>query len=165
MRSCSQLTKQLVELYRHHPPDHSLALPFDESTCPDCILPVIQSPVSGIAQCFLLLDATMPFHPYPALSSAQGWIDRALAPRTTAEIAFADTFYRLVWLERDDLLSSSTPPKYPQLKANASTDVLVVGGGIAGLHIAYELLTTGMKKVILVEDGSEYPWRFSRSLS
>lgn len=58
-----------------------------------------------------------------------------------------------VWLERDDLLSSSTPPKYPQLKANASTDVLVVGGGIAGLHIAYELLTTGMKKVILVEDG------------
>jgi hypothetical protein len=84
---------------------------------------------------------------------------------TTPQITFADTFYPLVWLERDDLLSSSTPPKYPQLKANASTDVLVVGGGIAGLHIAYELLTTGMKKVILVEDGSGYTWSSPCSLS
>lgn len=59
-----------------------------------------------------------------------------------------------VWLERDDLIASSTKPTYPHLSQNTSTDVLVVGGGIAGLHIAYELLYSG-KKVILVEDGSE----------
>lgn len=59
-----------------------------------------------------------------------------------------------VWLERDDLISS-TSTTYPKLEQNASTDVLVVGGGIAGLHIAYELLQSG-KKVILVEDGSEW---------
>jgi glycine/D-amino acid oxidase-like deaminating enzyme len=38
---------------------------------------------------------------------------------------------------------------------DAETDVVVVGGGIAGLHIAYELLSTGTKKVTVVEDGSE----------
>ncbi|WRT63106.1 uncharacterized protein IL334_000009 [Kwoniella shivajii] len=58
---------------------------------------------------------------------------------------------KTVWMERDDLLSQS--PSYPQLTQDTKTDVLVVGGGIAGLHITYELLNSGMKKVILVEDG------------
>ncbi|WVQ95448.1 hypothetical protein IAU59_002545 [Kwoniella sp. CBS 9459] len=58
-----------------------------------------------------------------------------------------------VWHERDDLLSSETSPKYPKLSQNLQTDVLVVGGGIAGLHIAYELLNSGSKKVALIEDG------------
>ncbi len=34
-------------------------------------------------------------------------------------------------------------------------DTLVVGGGMAGMHITYELLTSGVKRVVLVEDGSE----------
>ncbi|WWC97684.1 hypothetical protein V866_004568 [Kwoniella sp. B9012] len=58
---------------------------------------------------------------------------------------------KTVWLERDDLLSK--PPSYPQLTQDTKTDVVVVGGGIAGLHIAYELLSSGMKKVVLLEDG------------
>jgi glycerol-3-phosphate dehydrogenase len=53
-------------------------------------------------------------------------------------------------------LISSTSTTYPKLEQNATTDVLVVGGGIAGLHIAYELLQSG-KKVIVVEDGSKSP--------
>lgn len=47
------------------------------------------------------------------------------------------------------------PPAYPSLKSDIETDVLVVGGGIAGLQIAYELLSTGIPKVVIVEDGSE----------
>ncbi len=60
-----------------------------------------------------------------------------------------------MWVERDDLLSTSKTPTYPHLNEDISTDVLVVGGGIAGLHIAYELLSAGTKRVVLVEDGSE----------
>lgn len=56
-----------------------------------------------------------------------------------------------VWTERDDLLQAG--PTYPKLTTDAESDVLVVGGGIAGLQIAYELLKKG-KKVILVEDGT-----------
>ncbi|WVR07872.1 hypothetical protein IAU60_004915 [Kwoniella sp. DSM 27419] len=56
-----------------------------------------------------------------------------------------------LWLERDDLISASQ--KFPQLEQDLQTDVLVVGGGIAGLHIAYELLSSGQKKVALIEDG------------
>ncbi|KAL7421376.1 hypothetical protein Q5752_004261 [Cryptotrichosporon argae] len=56
-----------------------------------------------------------------------------------------------VWVERDDLLL--TPPTRPALAADIETDVLVVGAGVAGLHIAYELLAAGTKKVVVVEDG------------
>lgn len=38
------------------------------------------------------------------------------------------------------------------LKENLETDVVIVGGGIAGLSVAYCLLRSG-KKVVLVEDG------------
>lgn len=38
------------------------------------------------------------------------------------------------------------------LKENLDTDVVIVGGGIAGLSVAYCLLQSG-KKVVLVEDG------------
>ena len=61
-----------------------------------------------------------------------------------------------VWLERDDLLAETTPPSYPPLESDITTDVLVVGGGIAGLHIAYEILQTGLKKVVIIDDGSEF---------
>lgn len=58
-----------------------------------------------------------------------------------------------VWIERDDLLLEKTLPRYPALDKDVEADVLVVGGGISGVHIAYELLTSGVKNVVLVEDG------------
>lgn len=60
-----------------------------------------------------------------------------------------------VWLERDDLLSPGTAPHYPELGRDIEADELVVGGGMAGMHIAYELLSSGVKRVVIVEDGSE----------
>lgn len=59
-----------------------------------------------------------------------------------------------VWEERDDLTEASVPPAYPKLAQDLRTEVLIVGGGIAGLQIAYELLTSGVKGVVIVEDGS-----------
>jgi glycine/D-amino acid oxidase-like deaminating enzyme/nitrite reductase/ring-hydroxylating ferredoxin subunit len=41
---------------------------------------------------------------------------------------------------------------YPPLQANLETDVVIVGGGLAGLSVAYCLTQAG-KKVALVEDG------------
>jgi glycine/D-amino acid oxidase-like deaminating enzyme len=43
-------------------------------------------------------------------------------------------------------------PTFSPLTKNASTDVVVVGGGIAGLTTAYLLLREG-KKVIVLESG------------
>ncbi|MDI1353300.1 MAG: FAD-dependent oxidoreductase [bacterium] len=42
---------------------------------------------------------------------------------------------------------------FPQLNSNLETDVLIVGGGIAGLSTAYCVASSG-KKVIVVEDGA-----------
>lgn len=42
--------------------------------------------------------------------------------------------------------------KYESLKQDLKTDVVIVGGGIAGVSIAYNLVLKG-KKVVLVEDG------------
>jgi glycine/D-amino acid oxidase-like deaminating enzyme/nitrite reductase/ring-hydroxylating ferredoxin subunit len=50
------------------------------------------------------------------------------------------------------LFSELIPLDFKQLRENLTTDVVVVGGGIAGLSIAYQLLKTG-KQVVLVEDG------------
>ena len=61
----------------------------------------------------------------------------------------------VVWVERDDLLLPSTTPSYPTLERDLEADVLIVGGGISGLHIAYELLTSGVQRVVIVEDGSK----------
>ena len=47
---------------------------------------------------------------------------------------------------------SSTSQVQNSLKENLETDVVIVGGGIAGLSVAYCLIQSG-KKVILVEDG------------
>ena len=49
---------------------------------------------------------------------------------------------------------TDTTPPYVQnsLKENIETDVVIVGGGIAGLSVAYCLLKSG-KKIVLVEDG------------
>src|SRR2546428_5714860 len=43
-------------------------------------------------------------------------------------------------------------PTYPKLEGSASTDVCVIGAGIAGLSVAYHLARAG-KKVIVVDDG------------
>lgn len=49
-------------------------------------------------------------------------------------------------------ITSTEPLIYKKLEHNSDTDVLVIGGGIAGLTTAYCLLKAG-RKVILVEDG------------
>lgn len=51
-----------------------------------------------------------------------------------------------VWTE------SVEPIKYQSLKQNLKTDVVIIGGGIAGVSVAYNLTLKG-KKVVLVEDG------------
>jgi NADPH-dependent 2,4-dienoyl-CoA reductase/sulfur reductase-like enzyme len=52
-------------------------------------------------------------------------------------------------------ISFRLAPRIPSYrKTPTDTDVLVVGGGIAGLQIAYELLLKG-QQVTLVEDGCE----------
>lgn len=51
-----------------------------------------------------------------------------------------------IWTE------STEPIRYEQLLENIKTDVVIVGGGIAGVSIAYNLLLSG-KKVVIVEDG------------
>lgn len=50
------------------------------------------------------------------------------------------------WIETEDVL------KFERLNENCVTEVLIIGGGIAGLTTAYCLLKAG-KKVTLVEDG------------
>src|SRR2546423_9552221 len=44
------------------------------------------------------------------------------------------------------------PIKFTKLTRNISTDVVIIGGGIAGMTTAY-LLSKAGKKVILMEDG------------
>src|SRR4051812_26728790 len=44
------------------------------------------------------------------------------------------------------------PLSYSPLNENLETDVVIVGGGLAGLSVAYCLSAAG-KKVIVVEDG------------
>ncbi len=44
------------------------------------------------------------------------------------------------------------PVAFKPLKENLETDVVIVGGGIAGLSIAYNLVQEG-KKVVVIEDG------------
>ncbi len=47
---------------------------------------------------------------------------------------------------------TATPSEHNPLKENLETDVVIVGGGLAGLSVAYCLTQSG-KKVVLVEDG------------
>jgi len=49
-------------------------------------------------------------------------------------------------------VASTEPIAYTKLSENKKTDVVIVGGGISGVTIAYCLSKSG-KKVILVEDG------------
>ncbi|WP_426485236.1 FAD-dependent oxidoreductase [Flavobacterium sp. 2] len=50
------------------------------------------------------------------------------------------------WIDTTSFLAFESPSE------NISTEVLIIGGGIAGLTTAYKLLKAG-KKVVLVEDG------------
>src|SRR5688572_30522211 len=50
-------------------------------------------------------------------------------------------------------IDSVTRPRFKPLKETVDTDVVIVGGGLAGLSVAYCLLKAG-KKVTLVEDGA-----------
>lgn len=50
-------------------------------------------------------------------------------------------------------LDTTSPLKFTPLTKNLETDVVIIGGGIAGVTIAYCLLRAG-KKVVLVEDGN-----------
>jgi glycine/D-amino acid oxidase-like deaminating enzyme len=47
---------------------------------------------------------------------------------------------------------SVKPIQFEKLKKNLDTDVVIVGGGISGLSVAYNLCMQG-QKVVLVEDG------------
>lgn len=49
-------------------------------------------------------------------------------------------------------IDSMEPIKYSPLKKNIKTDVIIVGGGISGISIAYNLALQG-KKTVLIEDG------------
>lgn len=49
-------------------------------------------------------------------------------------------------------LDSVEPIRYEPLRENLKTEVVIVGGGIAGLSVAYCLAKAG-KKVVVVEDG------------
>ena len=49
-------------------------------------------------------------------------------------------------------VSSTQPVEYETLKENISTEVLIVGGGIAGLSTAYNAAKAGLQ-VVVVEDG------------
>lgn len=42
-----------------------------------------------------------------------------------------------------DQLKNTVAPTYPRLANNISADVVIVGGGIAGLSIAYDLVRAG----------------------
>lgn len=50
------------------------------------------------------------------------------------------------WMDATAVISCTTPDQ------DINTEVLIIGGGIAGLSTAYQLLKAG-KKVVLVEDG------------
>ena len=43
---------------------------------------------------------------------------------------------------------SARLPQYPQLKGDISTDVLVIGGGMAGLLCAYQLMKAGVDCIV-----------------
>ena len=49
-------------------------------------------------------------------------------------------------------IDSVKPIEFEKLKKNLETDVVIIGGGISGISVAYNLCMQG-KKVVLVEDG------------
>src|SRR5688572_14321851 len=54
--------------------------------------------------------------------------------------------HKTFWLE------SSPQPTYQPLNENLQADVVIIGGGLGGVSVAYCLAKAG-KKIVLVEDG------------
>jgi len=67
--------------------------------------------------------------------------------KTNANPEFTSGSHLSYWTD------SVSPIQFDNLKKNLEADVVIVGGGIAGVSVAYNLCMQG-KKVVLVEDGS-----------
>jgi len=53
-------------------------------------------------------------------------------------------------------LKDSKKKEYPKLKGNIKTNILIVGGGIGGISLAYELSKVTSQKIVLVEQNLLY---------
>eukprot|EP00741_Cyanophora_paradoxa_P025610 tig00000383_g24714.t1 len=85
-----------------------------------------------------------------SVPSLPGSPTRSGAPASfhaSAKPGFPDEYRRTIWL-----LEGVRPATRPQLPRDVtSADVIVVGAGIAGLTLAYELLKKGVKDVLVLE--------------
>ena len=61
----------------------------------------------------------------------------------TRKLAGMPGLRHTVWDQQD------IKPEYPKIEKDESTDVVIVGGGIFGLSIAYNLVKEGQKVIVL----------------
>lgn len=52
------------------------------------------------------------------------------------------------WIES----TKNIEKKYPELKDDIETDVCIIGGGLTGISLAYELYKVGLKVIVLEKD-------------
>jgi len=69
-------------------------------------------------------------------------------PKDSIDDAFTSGSHHSYWLD-----STVQPGKVDRLQENLHADVVIVGGGLAGVSVAYCLSQEG-KKIILIEDGN-----------
>ena len=55
-----------------------------------------------------------------------------------------------------------TLPKYPQINKNCNYDVVIVGGGISGVSLAYRLNNSNLKVALFESDtlGKQNNWAY-----